>query len=191
MINTVSIDAQGGKMELVLGLPEGKGPFPTLVVAHHRGGLDDFTKKVVERLSAHGFIAAAPHFYHRRPAGEDTGESMKFLDDDEIIADIKTTTAHLQSLAQAKRSAEGMIGHCMGGRHSFLGAAMHPFKAAVMQHPGPAPQWEAGRDRARRGDQLPASRLLRQGRQESEPGRYESHRRGTNASRQEARIPRL
>lgn len=136
MINTVSIDAQGGKMELVLGLPEGNGPFPTLVVAHHRGGLDDFTKKVIERLSTHGFIAAAPHFYHRRPAGEDTGESMKLLDDDEIIADIKTTTAHLQSLAQAKRGAEGMIGHCMGGRHSFLGAATHPFKAAVMLYGG-------------------------------------------------------
>lgn len=136
MIKTIAIDAQGGKMELLLGVPEGDGPFPTLVVVHHRWGLDPFTKSVIERLNANGFIAGAPNFYHRRPAGEDTGESMKFLMDDEIIADIKTATACLQTQKQAKRGAEGIMGHCMGGRHSFLGATAYPFKAAVMLYGG-------------------------------------------------------
>jgi carboxymethylenebutenolidase len=136
MIKTVSIAAEGGEMEVMLGVPDGAGPFPTLVVAHHRWGLDPFTKSVVERLNANGFIAGAPNFYHRRPKGEDTSESMKFLDDDEIIADIKTTTAYLQSQDKAKRGAEGMMGHCMGGRHAFLGASAYPFKAAVMLYGG-------------------------------------------------------
>ncbi len=136
MINTVSIAAEGGKMDILTGIPEGAGPFPTLVLAHHRWGLDAFTRSVVERLNANGFIAGAPNFYHRRPEGEDTGESMKHLDDDSIIADIKATTAKLQSLPQAKRGAEGIIGHCMGGRHAFLGATAHPFKAAVMLYGG-------------------------------------------------------
>jgi carboxymethylenebutenolidase len=136
MINTVSIAAEGGKMDVMTGIPEGAGPFPTLVLAHHRWGLDAFTRSVVERLNANGFIAGAPNFYHRRPEGEDTGESMKHLDDDTIIADIKATTTTLQALPQAKRGAEGIIGHCMGGRHSFLGATAHPFKAAVMLYGG-------------------------------------------------------
>ena len=38
MINMLSIDRQGGKMELMLGIPDGAGPFPTIVVAHHRWG---------------------------------------------------------------------------------------------------------------------------------------------------------
>src|ERR1044071_4271140 len=117
MINRISIDAPGGKMAMILGVPEGAGPFPTLVVTHHRWGLDVFTEKVVERLNANGFIAGAPSFYHRRPDGEDTSEAMKYLDDDEIIADIKATTAYLQALPNAKRGAEGIMGHCMGGRH--------------------------------------------------------------------------
>ena len=136
MINNVSITADGGKMDAILGVPEGAGPFPTLVVTHHRWGLDAFTRSVVERLNANGFIAAAPNFYHRREAGEDTSESMKYLADDEIIADIKAAAAFLQSQKPAKRGAEGIMGHCMGGRHSFLGATAYPFKAAVMLYGG-------------------------------------------------------
>jgi carboxymethylenebutenolidase len=136
MIKTVSIDAPDGKMDVMLGVPDGAGPFPTLVVCHHRWGLDKFTEAVVERLNANGFIAGAPNFYHRRPAGEDTAESMKYLDDDKIIGDIRAATASLQQLPQAKKGAEGIMGHCMGGRQSFLGATAHPFKAAVMLYGG-------------------------------------------------------
>ncbi len=136
MISTVSIAAQGGKMDVLLGAPEGAGSFPTIVVAHHRWGLDPFTRKVIERLNANDFIAGAPNLYHRRPAGEDSAESIKFLDDEEMIADVKTAAAFLQSQKQAKRGAEGVMGHCMGGRVAFLGAASHPFKAAVMLYGG-------------------------------------------------------
>ena len=75
MIDTLMIDAPDSKMELILGVPDGAGPFPTLVVCHHRWGLHKFTPAVIERLNYNGFIAAAkPFFYHRRPADEDTGE---------------------------------------------------------------------------------------------------------------------
>jgi carboxymethylenebutenolidase len=145
MIRTTSIDTPSGKMAMILGIPEGVGPLPTLVVTHHRWGLDGFTRSVVERLNANGFIAGAPSFYHRRPEGEDTAESMKYLDDDEIIADIKATTAFLQSQKFAKPSAEGIMGHCMGGRHSFLGATAHSFKAAVMLYGGGVNQSRNGK----------------------------------------------
>ena len=145
MINTVSIDAPDGQMDVMLGVPEGAGPFPTLVVCHHRWGLDAFTKSVVERLNASGFIAGAPNFYHRRPSGEDTSEAMKYLDDDQIIGDIRAATAYLQKQPAAKRSAEGIMGHCMGGRHSFLGATAHPFKGAVMLYGGSVTQSRGGK----------------------------------------------
>jgi carboxymethylenebutenolidase len=145
MINTVSIDAPDGKMDVMLGVPDGAGPFPTIVVTHHRWGLDGFTRSVVERLNANGFIAGAPNFYHRRPAGEDTAESMKYLDDDQIIGDIRAMTAYLQKQPQAKRGAEGIMGHCMGGRHSFLGATAHPFKTAVMLYGGSVNQSRNGK----------------------------------------------
>src|SRR6185437_13051034 len=110
MINTVSIDARGGKMEVIVGVPDGAGPFPTVVVCHHRWGLDKFTQSVVQRLNENGIIAGAPLFYHRRPAGEDSGEAMKYLDDEDIIDDIRATTAYLQKQANAKQGGEGIMG---------------------------------------------------------------------------------
>jgi carboxymethylenebutenolidase len=151
MINTVSIDAPGGKMDVILGIPDGAGPFPTIVVGHHRWGLDKFTQSVVERLNENGFIAGAPSLYHRRPAGEDTAESMKYLDDEEIIGDLRVTTAFLQKQRAAKKDAEGIMGHCMGGRHSFLGATAHPFKGSVMLYGG-------GVNQSRNGKPSPLSR---------------------------------
>jgi carboxymethylenebutenolidase len=151
MINTVSIDAPGGKMDVILGIPDGAGPFPTIVVCHHRWGLDKFTQSVVQRLNENGYIAGAPSLYHRRPAGEDTAESMKYLDDEEIIGDIRVTTAFLQKQNVAKKDAEGIMGHCMGGRHAFLGATAHPFKASVMLYGG-------GVNHSRNGKPTPLSR---------------------------------
>ena len=80
MISTVSIEAPGGKMDVILGVPDGAGPFPTVVVCHHRWGLDKFTQSVVQRLNENGFIAGAPNFYHRRPTSEDTGEAFSAQD---------------------------------------------------------------------------------------------------------------
>jgi carboxymethylenebutenolidase len=145
MISTISIDAPGGKMNVILGVPDGAGPFPTVVVCHHRWGLDKFTQSVVQRLNENGFIAGAPNFYHRRPAGEDSGEAMKYLDDEEIIGDIRVTTAYLQKQEKAKQGGEGVMGHCMGGRHSFLGATAHPFKASVMLYGGSVNQSRNGK----------------------------------------------
>jgi carboxymethylenebutenolidase len=148
MIKTLSIDAPDSPMEMILGVPDGAGPFPTVLVCHHRWGLDKFTESVVKRLNDNGLIAGAPRFYHRRAADEDTGESMKYLDDDQIIADARATTAYLQQLPQAKKGAEGIMGHCMGGRHSFLGATAYPFKAAVMLYGGGVNQQRNGKPAA-------------------------------------------
>ncbi|HEY1504842.1 MAG TPA: dienelactone hydrolase family protein [Stellaceae bacterium] len=145
MINTISIEAPGGKMDVMFGEPDGTGPFPTVVVCHHRWGLDKFTQSVVQRLNENGFIAGAPNFYHRRASGEDTAESMKYLDDEDIIGDIRVTTAYLQKLSNAKQGGEGIMGHCMGGRHSFLGATAHGFKAAVMLYGGSVNQSRNGK----------------------------------------------
>ena len=123
MARSEQLDVGGSKMETYVDEPQGAGPHPAVLVTHHRGALDAFTKKFVEDLAQNGYVAAAPLFYHRRPAGEDTMDSLKNLDDGEIIADIKATVDFLQSLASVRNDAIGITGHCMGGRLAYLGAA--------------------------------------------------------------------
>jgi carboxymethylenebutenolidase len=124
-------------MSLFVTEPEGAGPHPGIVVIHHRDGVDEFTLAVCERLAKNGLAAAAPNLFHRRPAGEDTRESRKSLTDGEVVADIGAAVTWLQGQKSIRGDRLGIIGHCMGGRMSYLGAASNPaFKAAVVCYGG-------------------------------------------------------
>jgi len=138
-----------GGMNVHVSEPAGAGPHPAVVVCFHRDGVDVFTKTVTARLAAAGYVAAAPNFYHRRPKDEDTAEAIKTLLDAELVADIDATVAALSKMPNVKRDAIGIVGHCLGGRTSFLGACKNTaFKACavfyggsigIARGPGPAP----------------------------------------------------
>lgn len=135
--SSATVSVGGNPMAIFTAFPQAAGPRPTLVLIHHRDGVDPFTKATAERYAANGFVCAAPNLFHRAPAGEDARVSRTKLDDGEIVADINATVTHLKSLAQVNGNAIGILGHCMGGRMTFLGAATNPaFKAAAMFYGG-------------------------------------------------------
>jgi carboxymethylenebutenolidase len=133
----VKLEVGGSQMALLLAAPAGAGPHPAVLVAHHRTGVDAFTRHVCERMSGIGLIAAAPNFYHRRPKDEDPVASMRHLKDGELVDDINASVRHLLSMPSVKKDAIGMVGHCLGGRTGFLGLVYNPiFKAAVLLYHG-------------------------------------------------------
>jgi carboxymethylenebutenolidase len=132
-----TIPVGSGRMSIFVAEPDGAGPHPAVLIAHHRDGVDAFTRKVATRLAENGFVAAAPNLYHRRPDDEDRLESRKFVDDVDTVTDLNATVAFLQSQKSVRADKIGIIGHCMGGRTSFLGAASNPaFKCAVVLYGG-------------------------------------------------------
>ena len=137
MASMESFRVGAGTMGIHVDAPAGAGPHPGVVVTHHRGALDAFTRKFVEDLAAAGYVAAAPAFYHRRPDGEDTARSMAALDDAEMIADIAAVVGYLKARADVRADALAIVGHCMGGRASFLGASSLPdFRACAIFYGG-------------------------------------------------------
>jgi carboxymethylenebutenolidase len=137
MARTEEVSVDGGRMKVFVDEPGGAGPHPALVVAHHRGGNDAFTAKFAMDLAASGYVAAAPNLYHRRPEGEDTGVSVTKLDDIETLADLRAALAFLQAQPKVDKNRIGIVGHCMGGRYSFLGASSDKaFKACVVYYGG-------------------------------------------------------
>jgi carboxymethylenebutenolidase len=137
MIRELTLTADGSPMPVAVALPDGGGPHPGVLVAHHRGGVDGFTRSVVARLAASGFVAAAPSFFHRRPTGESADVSVDLLTDAEILADIEATARHLAAMPEMRPGALAILGHCLGGRTAFLGAAATDcFRAAVMLYGG-------------------------------------------------------
>jgi carboxymethylenebutenolidase len=133
----MALPVGGSSMTVSFASPQGSGPHPTVLVAHHRGGVDDFTRYVLIRLAGIGLMAAAPNFYHRRPPDEDPLVSIKHLTDDELIADIDATMKHLVAMPSVRTDRIGTVGHCLGGRTSYLGLVHNPiFMAAVLLYHG-------------------------------------------------------
>lgn len=134
MATVESITSGGVPMDVYLAMPEGAGPFPAVVLAHHRGGIDDFTKDRADRLAAAGFIGAVPDLFHRMPA--DTENPIPLLNDKHIIEDLAATVDHLKGKSECNGKL-AIGGHCMGGRIAFLGASVNPaFQATVAYYSG-------------------------------------------------------
>ncbi len=130
------VHVEGVAMEICYAMPEGTGPFPAMVVMFHRGGFDDFTKKVLDDLAAAGYAAAAPDLYHWPPVAEVPSENP-FPRDPEIAKDVAATLEWLGEKPEIDVDTVGIIGHCMGGRMAFFGASVNPaFKAAVIYYSG-------------------------------------------------------
>jgi carboxymethylenebutenolidase len=124
-------------MTVSIASPDGPGPHSAILVAHHRGGVDDFTRYVLIRLAEIGLVAAAPDFYHRRPSGEDPVASLKHLKDAELVDDINAAMTHLIAMPNVNQDRIGTVGHCLGGRTSYLGLIYNPvFMAAVLLYHG-------------------------------------------------------
>jgi carboxymethylenebutenolidase len=133
----VSLPVGGSAMTMFVAAPDGAGPHPAALIAHHRSGVDAFTRHVTERVAALGILALAPNFYHRRPKDEDPVTSMKFLKDGELVDDLNATVRHMLSLPAVKKDAVGIVGHCLGGRTAYLGLVHSPvFKAALILYHG-------------------------------------------------------
>lgn len=132
-----SVTVDGSPMDVYVGIPSGSGPHPAVIVAHHRGGIDDFTKDRVDKLAAAGFAAAAPDLFHRTPKDADSDTKMANRKDPEIKADVNATVELLKGKGEVDGGKIAIMGHCMGGRVAFLGASTNPaITASIIYYSG-------------------------------------------------------
>ena len=138
-----TVEVQGSPMEVFVFEPEGDGPFPAMVVAQHipvaHAGIetDPFQLDVGERLAKAGYVVAMPHVFHWWPKEDGIEVKREQFRDDRAVADLNA--AYEVAAANPKVDAEriGIIGHCWGGRLSWLGACHNPrYKASVVLYGG-------------------------------------------------------
>jgi carboxymethylenebutenolidase len=107
-------------------LPAGAGPFPGVVVTYHRGGMDDFTEWLVDDLAAKGYGAIAPNHYYALPEGSDVEDRKLHLTDEQMARDLEVSAAWLADQDQVDGARLGLLGHCMGGRTTWVGLVSLP-----------------------------------------------------------------
>src|SRR5919199_3613989 len=133
-----SVKVDGEAMRLYVGVPDGTGPFPAVVVIQHQGGVDDFIEEMTQRVASAGYAAVAPDLYHRdSPECNDDGPTRRArLQDVTVIKDVNATVDFLRGHAAVDAEHIGIIGFCMGGRVSYLMAAANPPLKAPVAYSG-------------------------------------------------------
>lgn len=124
-----------GALNGVLGVPEGEGPFPAVVVVHEAFGVDAAMRDHVERLVGLGYLVLMPDLFSRGGARKCLVATFRALRAGHGAAfdDIEAARAHLLARPDA-RGTVGVIGFCMGGGFALLLAGQGGYGAASVNY---------------------------------------------------------
>jgi carboxymethylenebutenolidase len=112
------------------------GPVGGVVVIHHLPGYDAATKEIVRTFAVNGYSALCPNLYTREAPGASPDDAAAYVrsqggvPDDRVVGDVEGAANYLKALDGATGKI-GVIGHCSGGRHTFLAACSLQVDAAV------------------------------------------------------------
>lgn len=133
----IRLTADGVPMQCYTVLPAGSGRHPGIVFLHHQDGLDEFTTDFSDRLAAAGYAVIAPDNFHHSPDDLERDKKKEQLDDAHMAKDIAACVAWLKENPRVAGDRLAIMGHCMGGRTTYLGAGIHHvFRAAVSWYGG-------------------------------------------------------
>jgi carboxymethylenebutenolidase len=134
---------QGSPMEVFLFEPAGAGPHPGIVLCQHIPGghtgveNDTFTLKTAERYAENGYVVAVPFIFHWWPKAAEMQIKRDEFRDDWTTRDLQAAYAMLAGMQQVDSQRIGIVGHCWGGRVSWLGAGTNPdYKACAVFYGG-------------------------------------------------------
>ncbi len=116
----------------ILYTPEGKGPFPGIVVIHEWWGLNDWVKEQAAKLAGEGYEALAIDLYRGKVATtpDEAHEIMRGVPEDRAKRDLEAAYQFLASQPNVKKDRIGAIGWCMGGGYALDLALEEPKLAA-------------------------------------------------------------
>jgi len=149
MSQDVKVKVGNDTMGLYVTQPKGEAR-GAVVVLQEAFGVNDHIQDLCRRFSDEGYVAAAPHLFHRSGdpilGYEDMQAVIPYvmqLTAPELEADLEATFEHLAGLGfEGQRVA--VVGFCMGGSIAFLAACYWERGAAVSFYGGGITQGRFG-----------------------------------------------
>ena len=137
---TVHFAGHGGDdIEAYAARPTDDNKRSGVVFIHHLPGYDRETKEFVRRFADRGYNAVAPNLYSRVPGDYDdaaaTVRAQGGVPDEQVMGDVGEAIEWLRALPTSNGKV-AVIGHCSGGRHTYLTAATHDIDAAIVCYGG-------------------------------------------------------
>jgi len=129
---SVSYKSGDETVHAVLYSPDGKGPFPGIIVIHEFWGLNDWVKEQASKLADQGYVALAIDLYRGKVATtpDEAHEIMRGVPEDRAKRDLHAAFEFLNSQTNVKKDRIASIGWCMGGGYSLDVALQEPTLAA-------------------------------------------------------------
>ncbi|PSR13166.1 carboxymethylenebutenolidase [filamentous cyanobacterium CCP3] len=143
LVRTETITIPSGDTEILayLAEPSRPGQFGAVVVIQEVFGVNSHIREVAERMAGAGYVAIAPHIYHRQAPGFEVGYSEEDLalgrqykqstQAEELLADVRGAIAYLYSKANVIAEGVGCMGFCFGGHVTYLAATLPEVKATA------------------------------------------------------------
>ena len=136
-VKTMDITFKSGDDEVkgFLAEPDGKGPFPAIVVIQEWWGLTDWIKDNAKHFAEQGYVALAPDLYRGKVTDDPAiaRQLLGGLPKDRAVRDLKAAVDTLAARDNVQKDRIGSIGWCMGGGYSLhLALADDRVKACAM-----------------------------------------------------------
>ncbi|MBE9160457.1 dienelactone hydrolase family protein [Nodosilinea sp. LEGE 06152] len=143
LVRTETIAIPSGDTEILayLAAPSRPGRFGAVVVIQEVFGVNSHIREVVERVAGAGYVAIAPHIYHRQAPRFEVGYDEEDLalgrtykqgtKAAELLADVQGAIAYLYSQDNVAPDGVGCIGFCFGGHVAYLAATLPEVKATA------------------------------------------------------------
>ena len=142
---TITTDTSGlvagevkiGAIPAYRAMPDGKGPFPLVLVVQEIFGVHEHIKDLCRRLAKAGYMAVAPELYARQgdvSKLEGFPEILKVVSkvpDDQVMGDLDAAQAWAKKTGKIDKDRVAITGFCWGGRIAWLYAARGNVKAAA------------------------------------------------------------
>jgi len=141
MAETVTLDSAGEAMKLYVARPEGQAKGAVIVI-QEAFGITDHIKDVCNRAAQAGYVAVAPHVFHRTGDPLIAYDKMQEviphimgLNREGIDADLKATLDYLAGEGFTGRKV-AIMGFCMGGTIAFYAGTQWDLGAAITFYGG-------------------------------------------------------
>jgi carboxymethylenebutenolidase len=150
----ISIDTRDGTCPSYVYRPDGKGPWPGVLVFMDGLGIRPAMLEVGERLAAGGYFVLLPDLYYRSGPYAPMDPKTVFTDPEQrkvlmekfmslatpanVMSDTKAFLDYLATQRDVKKGGIGTTGYCMGGLMSLTAAGTYPDRiaAAASYHGG-------------------------------------------------------
>ncbi len=105
----------------VIAVPDGKGPFPAVVMVHEVFGIDAAMRAQITRLAQAGYVVLMPDLFSRGGARKCLTATFKALTagKGQAFDDVEAAKANLLARTDTTKKI-GVIGFCMGGGFALL-----------------------------------------------------------------------